>query len=84
MSLGTVPIMCDNTSAINISKNHVHHSHTKHIDIRHHFLRDNVEKNFIRMDHCRTEEQVADIFTKALDRKPFEYLRMLLGMISLT
>ena len=83
MSLGTVPILCDNTSAINISKNLVHHSRTKHIDIRHHFLRDNVEHGNISMEHCRTEEQIADIFTKALDRRPYEHLRMLLGMITL-
>ena len=83
ISLPTVPIKCDNTSAINIAKNPVHHSRTKHIDIRHHFLRDNVEKGFIRMDHCRTEDQIADIFTKPLDRSPFEHLRLLLGMISL-
>ena len=83
MCLGTVPLRCDNTSAINISKNPVHHSRTKHIEIRHHFLRDHVEKGSIEMEHCRTEEQVADIFTKALDRQPFEHLRMLLGMILL-
>jgi len=83
ISLSTVPIKCDNTSAINIAKNPVQHSRTKHIDIRHHFLRDNVEKGFIRMDHCRTEDQIADIFTKPLDRSPFEHLRLLLGMISL-
>ena len=83
VSLSTVPIKCDNTSAINIAKNPVPHSRTKHIDIRHHFLRDNVEKYFIRMDHCRTEDQIADIFTKPLDRSPFEHLRLLLGMISL-
>ena len=38
------PIMCDNTSAINLSKNPVNHSRTKHIEIQHHFLRDHVAK----------------------------------------
>ena len=80
MSLGTIDILCDNTSAINIFKNLIQHSRTKHINIRHHFLRDNVEKGFIKLDHCRTENQVADI-TKALDRKSYENLRILLGMI---
>ena len=83
MSLRTVPLKCDNTSAINISIYHVHHSRTKHIEIRHHFVHDHVEKGSIEMEHCRTENQVADIFTKALDRQPFEHLRMLLGMILL-
>ena len=81
MSLGTISILWDNTSDINISKNPIQHSRTKHIDIRHHFLRDNVEKGFIKMDHYKTENQVADIFTKALERKPYENLRILLGMI---
>ena len=80
--LNTIPILCDNTSAISIAKNPVHHSRTKHIHIRHHFLRDNVELGLIRVDHVRTEDQVTDIFTKALDRRPYEYLRLLLGMIT--
>ena len=81
MSYGPLTIHCDNTSAINISKNHVHHTRTKHIDIRHHFLRDHVEKGNITLVHCRTEDQLADIFTKALNRVPFETLRLLLGMV---
>ena len=75
--------MCDNTSAINISKNPVQFSRTKHIQIRHHFLRDNVEKGFISMEFVSTNEQIADIFTKALNREPYESLRQKLGMISL-
>ena len=71
-----------NTSVINIAKNLFHHSRTKHIHIRHHFLCDNVELGLISMGHVRTEDQVADIFTKALDKRPFEHLRLLLGMIT--
>ena len=41
---GCMPIYCDNTSAISINKNHVHYKRTKHIDVRHHFLRDFYEK----------------------------------------
>ena len=73
-----VPIYCDNTSAISISKDPVHHSRVKHIHIRHHFLRENVESGIISMEHCRTEEQVADISTKALDRSSFEHLQLIL------
>ena len=47
MSITNSPIMCDNTSTINLSKNPVHHSRTKHIDIRHHFLRDHALKGDI-------------------------------------
>lgn len=47
MSSGRVPIFYDNTSAINFAKNHMQHKTTKYIDIRHHFLRDDVEKGLI-------------------------------------
>ena len=53
---GCIPIMCDNTSAINMAKNPVQHKRTKHIDIRHHFLRDNVEKGNIVLTYCPTQE----------------------------
>jgi transposase InsO family protein len=73
-------LYCDNLSAINISKNPIQHSRTKHIDIRHHFIRDLVEDNVITLEHVDTEEQIADIFTKALDLKKFEKLRGMLGI----
>ena len=83
LSHSDVPIMCDNTSAINISKNPVQHARTKHIEIRHHFLRDYVEKKVVSMNFIGTNEQIADIFTKALNREPFETLRLKLGLITL-
>ena len=55
------------TSAINISENPVQHSKTKHIEIRHHFLRDNVEKCNVELEFCRSEDQLADIFTKTFE-----------------
>ena len=58
--------MCDNTSASNLSKNLIHHSRTKHIDIRHHFLRDHTLKGDISLSFIPTENEVADIFTKSL------------------
>jgi hypothetical protein len=83
LTFNSIPIMCDNTSAINISKNPVQHARTKHIEIRHHFLRDNVEKKLVEMKYIGTSNQIADIFTKALNREPFESLRLQLGMIML-
>ncbi len=78
----TVPILCDNSSSvICISKNPVFHSRTKHIEIRHYFLRENVERGLIEMKFCKTEDQVADIFTKPLSKERFERLRFELGMI---
>ena len=73
-------LYCDNLSAINISKNPVQHSRTKHIDIRHHYIRDLVDDKVITLEHVDTEEQIADIFTKALDANQFEKLRGKLGI----
>ncbi|CAL8988995.1 unnamed protein product [Prunus brigantina] len=60
-------IYCDNMSAIDISKNPVQHSRTKHIDIRHHFIRDLVEDKILSLKFVPSEKQLADILTKALD-----------------
>ena len=75
-----VPIYCDNTSTINISENPVLHSRTKHIDVRHHFLRDNVAKGKINLVYVPTEYQLADIFTKPLPEERFLIIRRELGM----
>ena len=57
---------------------------TKHIDIWHHFLRDNVEKELISMNFCATNNQIADIFTKALSREQCKRNRLELGLIKTT
>ena len=64
----TISLMSDNTSALNMAKNLVQYKRTKHIDIRHHFLRDNVDNGNILMKFCKTEDQVADVFSKALSK----------------
>jgi hypothetical protein len=73
-------LYCDNMSAINISKNPIQHSRTKHIDIRHHFIRDLVEDKVVTLKHVATDNQLADIFTKALYANKFETLRGKLGI----
>ncbi|KAK6140670.1 hypothetical protein DH2020_025577 [Rehmannia glutinosa] len=65
-SFENVPIFCDNISAINIAQNPVHHNRTKHIEIRHHFLRDCVSKRKIEISFVPSQDQLADIFTKPL------------------
>jgi hypothetical protein len=70
-NLSKVPLLCDNESAIRMADNPVEHSRTKHIDIRHHFLRDHQQKGDIEVYHISTENQLADIFTKPLDEKTF-------------
>jgi hypothetical protein len=81
---GVMTLYCDNLSAISISKNPVQHSRTKHIDIRHHFIRELVEDGIINLEHVSSEKQLADIFTKGLDVNQFEYLRNSLGLCSMT
>ncbi|KAL0308842.1 UNVERIFIED_CONTAM: Retrovirus-related Pol polyprotein from transposon TNT 1-94 [Sesamum radiatum] len=73
-------IYCDNKSAIAIKKNPVQHSRTKHIDIKYHSLREATTRGEIELKYCSTEEQLADIFTKALPRNKFEELRMKIGV----
>jgi hypothetical protein len=70
-----VPLMCDNTSAISVAKNSVFHKRMRHLESRHHFLRDHVEKEDIELRYIDTERLLADIFTKPLDASRFANLR---------
>ncbi|KAK6153453.1 hypothetical protein DH2020_013092 [Rehmannia glutinosa] len=79
-----IPIMCDNTSAIAITQNHVLHSRTKHIDVRYHFIRDHVEKKDITLEYISNDKQLADIFTKPLCESRFEDRKHELGLFELS
>nr|GEV83606.1 hypothetical protein [Tanacetum cinerariifolium] len=79
--LDDVPIMYDNKGAIDLSKNPVQHYRTKHIEIHHHFLCDNVQKGHISIEKVPSVENIADILTKPLKRESFNYLRLGLGMM---
>jgi hypothetical protein len=70
-----VPLMCDNTSVISVAKNPVFHKKMRHVERRHHFLRDHVEKGDIEIIYIDTERQLVDIFTKPLDSSRFANLR---------
>ena len=80
IKLDHIPIKCDNTSAINLSKNSIQHSRTKHIDIRHHFLRDHVQNGDISLEFVNTNNQLADIFTKPLNEERLTFIKHDLGM----
>ena len=75
-------VYCDNSSAIDISKNLVQHSRTKHIEIRYHIIRDLVERIVVALENIFTNRQNADIFTKPLDRSKFESLHQVIGVIT--
>ncbi|GJW43751.1 putative ribonuclease H-like domain-containing protein [Tanacetum coccineum] len=76
-------IHIDNESTICIVKNPVFHSKTKHIEIRHHFIRDSNEKKLIQMIKIHTDQNVADLLTKAFDVSRFQYLIASIGMLNL-
>nr|GEZ32731.1 hypothetical protein [Tanacetum cinerariifolium] len=79
-----IPIYYDSKSAIAISCNSVQHSKTKHIAFRYHFIKEHVEKGTIELYIVKTDYQVADLFTKALQADRFNYLVCRLGMRSLS
>ncbi|GKC23543.1 hypothetical protein Tco_1025693 [Tanacetum coccineum] len=79
--LDDISILSENKGVIDLSKNPILHSHTKHIEIRHHFLRDNVQKGNISTEKFSSENNIADILTKPLKREPFNLLRLGLGIM---
>nr|GEV86794.1 copia protein [Tanacetum cinerariifolium] len=69
-----IPLYCDNRSAIALCRTNVQHSRSKHIDIYHHFIREQVEKGVVELYFVTMDYQLADIFTKDLPRERFEFL----------
>jgi len=70
-----MPLLCDNTSAINLTNNQIQHSRTKHIEIRHHFIRDHVTTGNCEIKFVEIKKQFVDIFTKPLPKDIFNILR---------
>nr|GEZ63955.1 retrovirus-related Pol polyprotein from transposon TNT 1-94 [Tanacetum cinerariifolium] len=79
-----IPMYCDSKAAIDISYNPVQHSRTKHIDVRYHFIKEQVEKGIVELLFVGTEYQLVDLFTKSLLVERFKYLVRRLGMRCLT
>ena len=78
-----VIIYYGNTSIVNMSKNLVLHSKTKHIAIKNYVLREKISEKEIKLEYISTNEQIADSFTKALPKDNFKYLRGMLGVMPL-
>jgi hypothetical protein len=78
----TVVLNLDNKSAINLAKNPISHGKSKHIETRFHFLRDQVSKGKLKLEFCSSEDQQADIMTKAVKRDQFLKLRREMGVVS--
>ncbi|GJT08859.1 retrovirus-related pol polyprotein from transposon TNT 1-94 [Tanacetum coccineum] len=79
-----IPLYSDSQSAIALSCNTVQHSRTKHIDVRYHFIKEQVENKVVKLYFVKTDYQLANIFTKAFVRERFEFLINRLGMQSIT
>ncbi|GJR72098.1 retrovirus-related pol polyprotein from transposon TNT 1-94 [Tanacetum coccineum] len=84
LGFNKIIMYCDNKSAISLCCNNVQHSQSKHIDIRYHFIKEQVENGVVELYFVRTEYQLADIFIKALSRERIEFLIDKLGMRSFT
>ena len=76
----STPLLIDNTFAIKLENNPKFHNQKKHINTKYHLILHHVEAKTIRLHHCSTNEQIADIFTNALGRDKFERFRMMLGL----
>ncbi|KAI3691559.1 hypothetical protein L2E82_49924 [Cichorium intybus] len=81
MNFLDTPIFCDNEAAIQIMKNHVQHSKTKHIDIKIHFIRDCYERKLIHLESVHIDNNVADLFTKPFAKAHFDVFVAMLKMI---
>ncbi|GJR06354.1 retrovirus-related pol polyprotein from transposon TNT 1-94 [Tanacetum coccineum] len=79
-----IPLYCDNKSAIALCCNNVQHSRAKHIDVRYHFIKEQVENGIVKLYFVRTEYQLADIFTKPLPGERFNFLIEKLSMRSMS
>ncbi|GKC25605.1 hypothetical protein Tco_1027755, partial [Tanacetum coccineum] len=84
LGFNKIPMYCDNKSDIALCCNNVQHSQSKQIDIRFHFIKEQVENGVVELYFVNTEYQLADIFTKALGRERIKFLINKLGMRSFT
>jgi len=76
-----VVIYCDNINSILFANNPIYHARTKHIEVHYHFIREKVLVREINLIHVSTENQVADIFTKALGTDKLKRFRKMLGVL---
>jgi len=81
LPLEATGVFCDNQSCVKLSENPVFHDRSKHIEIKHHYIRDMVQRGAVKLLYVATDEQIADVLTKPLARVKFEYFRERLGVL---
>lgn len=79
----SIELLVDSKSAIALAKNPISHGRIKHIDTKFHFLKDQVNKGRVKLKHCRTKVQLADIMIKSLKIERFKKLREYLNVVCL-
>jgi hypothetical protein len=81
LDLEPTVIYCDNQNCIKLSKNPVFHDRSKHIENRHHFIQDRIQKGVVKLQYISTDEKVAYIMTKPLEKGKFVFFRERLGVL---
>ena len=79
-SVDPMTIFEDNQSTIAMTKNPQHHGKAKHIDIKFHYVREMVTMNKIELKYCKSDEMIADMWTKGIGKMQFAKLRSMIGM----
>lgn len=79
--IDTVPLYIDNNSALKLTRNPEFHSRSKHIDVKHHFIREKVDEGVVNTQRVNTKDNLADVFTKALPRPTHEDLVNCLNLL---
>ena len=82
-SRGAITMKIDSMSAINLAKNLIAHGRSKHIEMRFHYLREQVAEGKMNVEHCKIENQTADIMTKGVQVEVFRRLRAMMNVDSL-
>ena len=79
-SMNSFTMYCDNQGAIKLAKNPVQHQRSKHIDIRYHFIREEIQKGVLQLVHIPSDHNIADMFTKPVSKvKLCEFMRTIIG-----
>ena len=82
-AMNSTIIHCDNQSSIKLLVNPIFHDRSKHIEIPYHYIRDMVDKNFVKLEYVCTVDQTTNILTKPLSRVKIEHFERRLGMVEL-